>query len=235
MGVNMQMSIFSQEDSHVNHSVMPGSEKACRMTATSGQKCYESFVKLGLGSSWAKTFMASLLGTKGWFSTRCYLTWKLQGTKRSRWLFRLVPSMPRTDETGFGLLPTMTVQDANGRSYHYQRGDKTKQVPSLLGTARLWPTPRATDWKDGRGKTGNRSEEAAAKAGWTLSEKVKLLPTPTAQDAKNATLPPSQQERDSIPGRLLRDGHSGALNPQWVEWLMGYPSGWTDLEPSETR
>jgi hypothetical protein len=25
----------------------------------------------------------------------------------------------------------------------------------------------------------------------------------------------------------------GSLNPQWVEWLMGYPAGWTDLEPSE--
>jgi hypothetical protein len=22
----------------------------------------------------------------------------------------------------------------------------------------------------------------------------------------------------------------GKLNPQWVEWLMGYPIGWTDLE-----
>jgi hypothetical protein len=22
---------------------------------------------------------------------------------------------------------------------------------------------------------------------------------------------------------------SGQLNPTWVEWLMGYPIGWTDL------
>ena len=26
----------------------------------------------------------------------------------------------------------------------------------------------------------------------------------------------------------------GRLNPKWVEWLMGYPEGWTDLEHSET-
>ena len=26
-----------------------------------------------------------------------------------------------------------------------------------------------------------------------------------------------------------RDAVSGQLNPQWVEWLMGVPSGWTDL------
>jgi len=26
---------------------------------------------------------------------------------------------------------------------------------------------------------------------------------------------------------------SGSLNPTWVEWLMGYPLGWTDLDASE--
>jgi hypothetical protein len=27
---------------------------------------------------------------------------------------------------------------------------------------------------------------------------------------------------------------TGALNPPWVEWLMGFPLGWTALEPSAT-
>jgi hypothetical protein len=26
----------------------------------------------------------------------------------------------------------------------------------------------------------------------------------------------------------------GALNPMWVEWLMGWPLGWTDLKPLAT-
>ena len=26
----------------------------------------------------------------------------------------------------------------------------------------------------------------------------------------------------------------GGLNPTWVEWLMGFPLGWTVLNPSET-
>jgi hypothetical protein len=30
-------------------------------------------------------------------------------------------------------------------------------------------------------------------------------------------------------------GKIGRLNPMWVEWLMGYPIGWTDLNVSETR
>jgi hypothetical protein len=27
---------------------------------------------------------------------------------------------------------------------------------------------------------------------------------------------------------------SGQLNPTWVEWLMGFPLGWTDCQDSET-
>jgi hypothetical protein len=32
----------------------------------------------------------------------------------------------------------------------------------------------------------------------------------------------------------LRTEEPGRLNPAWVEWLMGFPIGWTDLGPSET-
>jgi hypothetical protein len=66
-----------------------------------------------------------------------------------------------------------------------------------------------------------------------LRTAVAIYPTPTAQDAKNSTLPVSQTDRDSIPGHLLRSGEQpgGQLNPDWVEWLMGWPIGWTSLEP----
>lgn len=45
----------------------------------------------------------------------------------------------------------------------------------------------------------------------------------------------------SLPGAVGKAecGHyqtplNGKLNPTWVEWLMGFPEGWTALEPSET-
>lgn len=31
-----------------------------------------------------------------------------------------------------------------------------------------------------------------------------------------------------------RDGQSGRLNPEFVEWVMGWPIGWTDVAPLET-
>jgi DNA (cytosine-5)-methyltransferase 1 len=34
--------------------------------------------------------------------------------------------------------------------------------------------------------------------------------------------------------KAMQAGNGGRLNPTWVEWLMGFPLGWTDLEDSET-
>lgn len=42
--------------------------------------------------------------------------------------------------------------------------------------------------------------------------------------------PMARGDRDTVPGHLIREGHSGQLNPALVEWLMGYPAGWTELE-----
>ena len=57
-----------------------------------------------------------------------------------------------------------------------------------------------------------------------------LWPTPATQDA-SINGGPSQSERNSLP---LNAVVGGSLNPEWVEWLMGYPTGWTALEDLET-
>lgn len=113
-----------------------------------------------------------------------------------------------------------------------------QSLPQMVNTPERWPTPQARDFRTGKGSRWQTPEKRSR----NLNDKVaflnghKLLPTPTAQDAKNSTLPPSQRERDSIPGFLLRNGEQsgGRLNPDWVEWLMGVPIGWTDVEVSVT-
>ena len=35
--------------------------------------------------------------------------------------------------------------------------------------------------------------------------------------------------------RQLSQGNGGKTNPVWVEWLMGFPVGWTDLNASEMQ
>ena len=63
-----------------------------------------------------------------------------------------------------------------------------------------------------------------------------MLPTPTVNDSKNSTLPPSQAIRNGLAGEMLRDdsiqtGAGTYLNPSFVEEMMGFPVGWTVCEP----
>jgi hypothetical protein len=63
-----------------------------------------------------------------------------------------------------------------------------------------------------------------------------MWPTATARDYKGGRTPETlakagRNETNSLPDAVnAQMGKTGSLNPQWVEWLMGYPEGWTDLE-----
>lgn len=118
--------------------------------------------------------------------------------------------------------PTPRANDAE------KRGSIDAENPrnGLPGAVKKWPTPTRSDGMGGPGCSGRDG-------GDNLRTAVAVYPTPCAQDAKNSTLPVSLTDRDSIPGHLLRSGEQpgGQLNPDWVEWLMGWPVGWTSLEP----
>jgi hypothetical protein len=68
-----------------------------------------------------------------------------------------------------------------------------------------------------------------------------LWPTPAARDyrSQHADRSESFLSRQKHPRgvnlveELQRRGFLGRLNPMWVEWLMGWPLGWTDLRPLE--
>jgi hypothetical protein len=91
----------------------------------------------------------------------------------------------------------------------------------------MWPTPRASAAM--AEKTENIQNRGTQRG--KLEEKVAMMPTPTARDWRDAG-PNVNYEKAKKKGRLA--GHSGgSLNPTWVEWLMGYPKGWTDLNHSE--
>ncbi|RNB56639.1 hypothetical protein EDM54_23760 [Brevibacillus borstelensis] len=126
------------------------------------------------------------------------------------------------------LWPTPRANDAE------KRGNINADDPrnGLPGAVKLWPTPRASDGEHGG------PNQRDSKGNYALSGAVhhtSLWPTPAAQDAKNATLPPSQIDRDTVPGAVMRQGQKGQLNPDWVECLMGFPIGWTDIDRDETE
>lgn len=90
----------------------------------------------------------------------------------------------------------------------------------------LWQTPVADDTVERKsGKWNSRGEPK-------LSAEVKLFPTPCARDYRG--IGRSRLERTgSKAGECLPQVVGGLLNPTWVEWLMGWPIGWTELEPLE--
>ena len=72
----------------------------------------------------------------------------------------------------------------------------------------------------------------------SLAEQV-MWPTPTVADSRNTRNATANNGQGSTghSGTTLSDVAwmaGGSLNPTWVEWLMGFPLGWTDCEVSAT-
>jgi hypothetical protein len=91
-----------------------------------------------------------------------------------------------------------------------------------------WRTPNASD-----GEGGIMEMREGASGHYKLRDHVQPVnqrywPTPTQADAMGG---PGNSGRAG--GDNLRTVASGALNPDWVEWLMGWPVGWTSLESLE--
>jgi hypothetical protein len=111
-------------------------------------------------------------------------------------------------------------------------------VPPIYATGSgSLPTPTVGDSRNSRNATADRSPGSAHHSGITLSDYVTIWPTPNARDHKRA---PGQQcqanggHQSSLPRAIKDSEGTGQLNPEWVEWLMGYPPGWTDSADSGT-
>ena len=147
--------------------------------------------------------MCEALLTSRWASNAAFLTWKASDTAPSHLLFQLAPSAPRTDETGLGLWPTPTGQD-NIQVRGESKTVGTKRGTTLGGAVRMWPTPAAHEARLGY------QDRTRGKKGTQKSLTTEVI--------------------DDMGGRQAT---TGQLNPTWVEWLMGFPIGHTDLKPSE--
>lgn len=114
---------------------------------------------------------------------------------------------------------------SNGRAYRLSRLVRRISARGSL----LLPTMRASESGKYQYQHGDHGKKAL-----TLTGYVALYPTPTVGDSKANGSPSNHRRSERGFSPLLSDIANGKLNPQWVEWLMGFPQGWTDLQDSVT-
>ena len=105
-------------------------------------------------------------------------------------------------------------------------------VPRTSATgSSLWRTPHASD-----GEGGIMEMRPGTAGHYKLRDHVQpinaaMWPTPLPSDVDGGRTTKGSLRQDETG---LRQMVGGQLNPTWVEWLMGFPIGWTDFERSAT-
>ncbi len=216
-GEQLSLWMSSAEDTPANHLALQGNDEE----QTTLDTC-------GLGSE--KPLANYDPDTRSWKMSEDISLWGEQP---------LLESLPKSGMTRNGVL--------------YQQPEWVRPIDEIGSS--LWPTPTAvTRPMEGnvrlyRAKiqAGQMTEAEAqailGKSVWEAQGKLPAMwPTPTTQEVEHYDLQLTESGR-----RLSKDGKSshslgladavrigsqvnGKLNPMWVEWLMGFPTGWTDLE-----
>lgn len=248
-------STSSQEVSPASPFPLPAGERVRRTAVTSGLTCSVPFTRSGPVGLLVRTLVAS----SRWYSPARRLTWdvsplcserislytvsgrntssrpsavilSVKDIPSSRCLFRLVPSVPRTEGTVSGLLPTPIASDFKVRG----PGSQQKGLPEIIREM-LLPTPTATEihhwqrverWKR-QGRTSMHETEDGEKNPNGLTDFLDfhgLLPTLEHIGRKG-----KNPRQGGLPDFFAQTGRSFQLNPLFVAEMMGFPTSWTVL------
>ena len=248
-------STSSREVFHASPSPLPAGERVRKTAVTSGLTCSVPFTRSGPVGLLVRTLVAS----SRWYSPARRLTWdvsplcserislytvsgrntssrpsavilSVKDIPSSRCLFRLVPSVPRTEGTVSGLLPTPIASDFKVRG----PGSQQKGLPEIIREM-LLPTPTATEihhwqrverWKR-QGRTSMHETEDGEKNPNGLTDFLDfhgLLPTLEHIGRKG-----KNPRQGGLPDSFAQTGRSFQLNPLFVAEMMGFPTSWTVL------
>ena len=248
-------STSSREVFHASPFPLPAGERVRRTAVTSGLTCSVPFTRSGPVGLLVRTLVAS----SRWYSPARRLTWdvsplcserislytvsgrntssrpsavilSVKDIPSSRCLFRLVPSVPRTEGTVYGLLPTPIASDFKVRG----PGSQQKGLPEIIREM-LLPTPTATEihhwqrverWKR-QGRTSMHETEDGEKNPNGLTDFLDfhgLLPTLEHIGRKG-----KNPRQGGLPDSFAQTGRSFQLNPLFVAEMMGLPTSWKVL------
>lgn len=194
-------------------------------------------------------------------STECILTWRASATPAGRPLSRLVPSMRPIAETASGLWPTPTslAPARNGNNEAVNSAGLVAIRAHAL--AALWSTPTTNDAKNCAAPSQFERNSQALNVQVVAQNPAAaaMWPTPAAHEFEGGDPAKmwARREREKAKGRngngfgltigMLttagtgaeqsglseQTGKPGALAPEFVAWLMGFPPEWLECAPEK--
>jgi hypothetical protein len=175
-----------------------------------------------------RTFQQSLVGD----SMLCLQTLPRSGMMRNGIVYQLPPLVRITAATDCSLLPMFpTITSSFGaRGAIIQPFSNHDTEKGLRKAFLKWPTPNCADAFTDKLKSSQQKEGSMHSV--NLSQAVRMFPTVTKSDFHMRHKSENWQGHDLC--SQVWTGGGGQLNPTWVEWLMGFPLGWTELNASET-
>lgn len=199
--------IASLPDILVSHSALRAKDLVMPIPGISGRKCGASLAKWDRNTCSWKTSQGTLFSD----STQCLERLPTTGLMRAGQLYGLPAWELVIDGNECSSWPTPVKYDATpgGPNNHYNGLGK-------MAAHGQWPTPVKSDAND-------RRQSDAWKAGDLCSvvhAHSHLAPTTPMHGPPSLSSTPNLRQR---------------LNPRFVEWLMGWPLGWTDCGCSETE
>jgi hypothetical protein len=221
-----QLTLFAA-DSPASPSASPAKASRRRIAGGSGQRSQTSFATYDPGTSSWKTFQDCLDGASVTYSE----TWPASGMTRNGIAYQRSSSVPPiyATESGSWPTPSATLGTNGGLVTPAKARERRGTLIEALSARTVWPTPTVGDSRNSRNATANRSPGSSHHPGTTLSDAIRmavqLWPTPGAANANDNARGSNARKAAQANGTYI----SGQLNPTWVEWLQGYPLGWTEI------
>ncbi len=194
---------LSQGDSPASRFPLPGNEEALKMTVTSGRKCLES----SESSPPLGCLEKMLLGSSTWASNRRFLIWKEQAMKSGPSYYLLSPSVRGMRGNGYSLPDTLPTPVASI--------GKMDVSNALIGRLK---------------KTGTLKKLNSTGKVWNPNLQMIVFCTPEVMEQLGTAFhePETEEQKKLFTEVVNLSMKQHKINPDWVEWLMGFPIGWTD-------
>ena len=198
----------------------PGSQEN---EADSGERWPESLAKYDLNTHSWRTHQCLLFEDL----TECLAIFPRWGMMHDGELWELAMSAHLIKENESGFLPDGINFFHTPNTTGLDGGSNSRKA--LKKRQEKFPTPTASDYKD-QPTSKSWKEKGAVNYKLSNPEIRRMWGTPKAQDSRHAL---TDRGKSNLGEQVAGLHNGGKLNPNWVEWLMGWPIGWTDLKPLE--